>query len=322
MIYFAQCNHFLSNGVGVTPLPQVRRDRQPHPDRPTPDPTPRPAPRATRPEDLVPRLGTLLASGQRRVVLDNTYATRTSRYAVIRVAHAHGVPVRCRFLATPIDEAYGNVVLRILERYGPDEASPSAHHEELRDLPAQPRRRRVPARPVRRPAALDRRGLSAVLRLQPERRRLRHAHAGGRRRRLRPHRRSCSACPSPRSPTARTPPSRSAASAANRCPASASRSCSATGSRASIRSWSATWTATRALPARSASVTSTPPSSSRRPDAVHRPAERLAGRYSPMQVVSTAMISAPQEVPSASSAQVFPARHLYSASNAAPQGGA
>ena len=74
--------------------------------------------------------------------------------------------------------------------------------------------------------------------------------------------------------------------------------------------------------ARSASVTSTPPSSSRRPDAVHRPAERLAGRYSPMQVVSTAMISAPQEVPSASSAQVFPARHLYSASNAAPQGGA
>jgi len=29
-----------------------------------------------------------------------------------------GVPVRCRFLATPIDEAYANVVLRILERYG------------------------------------------------------------------------------------------------------------------------------------------------------------------------------------------------------------
>jgi HAD superfamily hydrolase (TIGR01662 family) len=28
------------------------------------------------------------------------------------------VPVRCRFLATPIDEAYANVVLRILDRYG------------------------------------------------------------------------------------------------------------------------------------------------------------------------------------------------------------
>ena len=76
-------------------------------------------------EGLVPKLAELLASGQRRVVLDNTYATRSSRFSLIRAAHAHGVPVRCRFLATPIDEAYTNVVLRILERYGkllgPDE---------------------------------------------------------------------------------------------------------------------------------------------------------------------------------------------------------
>ena len=75
--------------------------------------------------DLIPKLAEMLASGQRRVVLDNTYATRVSRYPVIRTAHAHGVPVRCRFLVTPIDEAYANVVLRILERYGkllgPDE---------------------------------------------------------------------------------------------------------------------------------------------------------------------------------------------------------
>ena len=69
-------------------------------------------------DDMVPKLGELLAAGQRRVVLDNTYPTRVSRYPVIRVAHAHGVPVRCRFLATPIDEAYANVVLRILERHG------------------------------------------------------------------------------------------------------------------------------------------------------------------------------------------------------------
>lgn len=76
-------------------------------------------------EGLVPKLAELLASGQQRVVLDNTYATRSSRFSLIRAAHAHGVPVRCRFLATPIDEAYTNVVLRILERYnkllGPDE---------------------------------------------------------------------------------------------------------------------------------------------------------------------------------------------------------
>ena len=57
-------------------------------------------------DGLVPKLAELLSSGQRRVVLDNTYATRVSRYALIRAAHAHGVPVRCRHMATPIDEAY------------------------------------------------------------------------------------------------------------------------------------------------------------------------------------------------------------------------
>lgn len=69
-------------------------------------------------EDLIPRLGESLAAGKNRVVLDNTYPTRVSRYPVIRTAHAHRVPVRCRFLNTPLNEAYQNVVLRILERYG------------------------------------------------------------------------------------------------------------------------------------------------------------------------------------------------------------
>ncbi len=76
-------------------------------------------------EGLVPKLGELLASGQRRVVLDNTYPTRASRYSVIRKAHAYGAPVRCLFLATPLDDAYANVVTRVLERHGrllgPDE---------------------------------------------------------------------------------------------------------------------------------------------------------------------------------------------------------
>jgi HAD superfamily hydrolase (TIGR01662 family) len=69
-------------------------------------------------EDLVPLLGEHLAAGKTRVVLDNTYPTRVSRFDVIRMAHAHRVPVRCRFLNTPLNEAYQNVVLRILERYG------------------------------------------------------------------------------------------------------------------------------------------------------------------------------------------------------------
>ncbi len=69
-------------------------------------------------DDVTQKLGELLSSGQKRVVLDNTYGTRASRYAVIRMAHAHGVPVRCRYLATPINEAYANIVLRLLDRYG------------------------------------------------------------------------------------------------------------------------------------------------------------------------------------------------------------
>ncbi len=69
-------------------------------------------------EGLVPRLGELLAAGRTRVVLDNTYPTRVSRHPVIRAAHAHGVPVRCRHLATPIHEAQQNVALRVLERHG------------------------------------------------------------------------------------------------------------------------------------------------------------------------------------------------------------
>jgi HAD superfamily hydrolase (TIGR01662 family) len=74
---------------------------------------------------LIPRLGELLTGGSQRVVLDNTYPTRASRFAVIQKAHAHGVPVRCRHLGTPIDEAQINVVQRVIERHGkllgPDE---------------------------------------------------------------------------------------------------------------------------------------------------------------------------------------------------------
>jgi len=69
-------------------------------------------------DDLVPRLQAILQAGERRIVLDNTYPTRLSRTRFIRAAHAHGVPVRCRFLQTPPTEARINIVLRMLERYG------------------------------------------------------------------------------------------------------------------------------------------------------------------------------------------------------------
>jgi HAD superfamily hydrolase (TIGR01662 family) len=69
-------------------------------------------------DDLNAQLQEILAKGHQRVVLDNTYPTRISRAGVVRVAHAFGVPVRCRFLDTPIEEARINVVQRVLNRYG------------------------------------------------------------------------------------------------------------------------------------------------------------------------------------------------------------
>ncbi|MCI0381128.1 MAG: HAD-IIIA family hydrolase [Gemmataceae bacterium] len=69
-------------------------------------------------DDLVPRLVQHLRSGQIRVVLDNTYPTRVSRAPVIAAALAHGVPVHCRHLATPLAEAHINIVLRTLAKYG------------------------------------------------------------------------------------------------------------------------------------------------------------------------------------------------------------
>ncbi|HQR09077.1 MAG TPA: aldo/keto reductase [Gemmatales bacterium] len=76
-------------------------------------------------EDLIPKMHELIELGERRIVLDNTYPTRISRAQVIAVAHEHGIPVVCRFLNTPIEEARINVVSRMLGRYdkllGPDE---------------------------------------------------------------------------------------------------------------------------------------------------------------------------------------------------------
>jgi predicted kinase/histidinol phosphatase-like enzyme len=68
--------------------------------------------------DLLPALATALAAGPRRVVLDNTYLTRASRNAVVETAWAQGVPVRCLWLPTSLEDAQVNVVQRMLARYG------------------------------------------------------------------------------------------------------------------------------------------------------------------------------------------------------------
>lgn len=70
-----------------------------------------------------------LASGRRRVVLDNTYINRAARSHVIDVANRHGVAVRCIWLDTPLAQAQVNLVQRLLELFG---SLPSA--QELQTL--------------------------------------------------------------------------------------------------------------------------------------------------------------------------------------------
>lgn len=76
-------------------------------------------------DDLVPALRNALASGKKRVVLDNTYPTIKSRLGVLESGRLASVPVRCLWLDTSLEDARINACLRMLERHGrllsPDE---------------------------------------------------------------------------------------------------------------------------------------------------------------------------------------------------------
>ena len=67
---------------------------------------------------LLPALGRAIETGATRIVLDNTYASRKTRAEVIQAAATHGLPVRCVWLSTSIEEAQTNAVWRIVTRYG------------------------------------------------------------------------------------------------------------------------------------------------------------------------------------------------------------
>jgi aryl-alcohol dehydrogenase-like predicted oxidoreductase/predicted kinase len=86
-------------------------------------------------------LDELLATGTRRVVLDNTYLTRASRSYVIEAASRHGASTRCVWLDTPLAEAQVNHVEWLLERFGslvtPKEVrtlAPTSQMRALREL--------------------------------------------------------------------------------------------------------------------------------------------------------------------------------------------
>ncbi len=70
-----------------------------------------------------------LSAGARRVVLDNTYLSRSARSDAIRAASRHGIRTRCIWLDTPLAQAQVNLVERLLDRLGSLPAP-----EELRRL--------------------------------------------------------------------------------------------------------------------------------------------------------------------------------------------
>jgi hypothetical protein len=67
---------------------------------------------------LAEELDRQLAAGATRVVLDNTYPSRSSRAQVIKIARRHGLPVRGIVLDTPLHDAQHNAAARILARHG------------------------------------------------------------------------------------------------------------------------------------------------------------------------------------------------------------
>jgi histidinol phosphatase-like enzyme len=59
-----------------------------------------------------------LSRGARKLVLDNTYPERASRFDVLETAWRHGVPVTCLWLRTSLEEAQVNAAARMVRKYG------------------------------------------------------------------------------------------------------------------------------------------------------------------------------------------------------------
>ena len=69
-------------------------------------------------ESLLPALARLAESGASRIVLDNTYISRKSRAPVVQAAWKMGLPARCLWISTGIEDAQLNAVTRMVVRYG------------------------------------------------------------------------------------------------------------------------------------------------------------------------------------------------------------
>jgi histidinol phosphatase-like enzyme/predicted kinase len=74
---------------------------------------------------LLPALDRAIETGSTRLVLDNTYVSRTARAPVVQAAVKHRLPIRCVWLSTSLADAQVNAATRMLANYGrllgPDE---------------------------------------------------------------------------------------------------------------------------------------------------------------------------------------------------------
>ena len=83
--------------------------------------------------DLIPTLRQMAGAGTSRFVLDNTYVSRKSRAALLQAVAPTGLPVRCVWLQTSIDDAQVNAAWRMVSKFGrlldPDEIRKTVKHD-------------------------------------------------------------------------------------------------------------------------------------------------------------------------------------------------
>ena len=68
--------------------------------------------------EVATALDEALSRGDSRVVLENTYLTRAQRSVALETAAAHGVPVTCVWIDTPLAQAQVNMIERVLDHFG------------------------------------------------------------------------------------------------------------------------------------------------------------------------------------------------------------
>lgn len=68
--------------------------------------------------DLVTEASSLIAQGQRKLVLDNTFPTRLSRDPLLKLGRDQGIPVNCSWMQTSMDDSQVNSCIRMWQKTG------------------------------------------------------------------------------------------------------------------------------------------------------------------------------------------------------------